>query len=420
MTSLTNKRILLGISGGIAAYKCATLIRLLRQAGATVQVVMTEAAKSFITPLTVQALSGRPARGDLFDPTAEGAMSHIELARWADCIVIAPATADCIARLAQGRAEDLLSTLCLATTAPVIIAPAMNPRMWHAAATQRNLQNLSEGSVIIAGPEHGEQACGEVGLGRMIEPDALLPMIAQLFDQGALSGLRVLMTAGPTRELIDPCRYISNCSTGKMGYAIAQAAVEASAAVTLVSGPVNLPVPDRVNSVSVTSALDMYEAVMQRVDECDIFIACAAVSDYRLEKISKQKIKKHDDSLQLVLVRTPDILATVAKRSANRPYCIGFAAESENVLVNARTKLEKKCLDAILANPISDNRVGFESDDNKLWLLTADDQVSWPVQSKVQCARQLIEWIGQHYANATSKTAGSSDRQRNSTPEICD
>ena len=419
MKLLTHKHILLGITGGIAAYKCAELIRLLRHAGAEVKVVMTAAAKAFITPLTVQALSGQAVRDDLFDPAAEGAMGHIELARWADCIVIAPATADCMARLAQGRANDLLSTLCLASSAPVIIAPAMNQQMWHATSTQHNLAILQQRQAIIAGPDYGEQACGDIGLGRMLEPEILFSMIEKLFDRGILAGTRILITAGPTREAIDPVRYLTNRSSGKMGYAIAQAAIEAGAQVTLITGPVNLIPPERATTISVTSALEMYEAVMQAVNDCDVFIACAAVSDYRSQEIASQKIKKNTDTLQLQLVKNPDILAEVSALKS-RPFCLGFAAESENLLINARNKLERKGLDAIIANPISDDRVGFDSDDNKAWLLTRNDQISWPVQSKAQCARQLIEWIGQHYADITTQNSRSADRRQYSTTKLCD
>ncbi|WP_341709017.1 bifunctional phosphopantothenoylcysteine decarboxylase/phosphopantothenate--cysteine ligase CoaBC [Halopseudomonas sp.] len=393
MQSLSNKQVVLGVSGGIAAYKSAELIRRLRDAGAEVRVVMTNAAREFITPLTLQALSGHPVHGDLLDPAAEAAMGHIELARWADLVLIAPATADLMARLAQGRGDDLLTTLVLATDAPIAIAPAMNQAMWRDAATQHNLSLLLQRGVHVFGPGDGGQACGDVGPGRMLEPTDIAARAADCFQRGLLSGRHVLINAGPTREAIDPVRYISNHSSGKMGFALAEAAAEAGARVTLVTGPVNLPTPARVQRVDVVSAQDMLDAC-QAALPADLFIASAAVADYRPDTCADQKLKKtpgSDDGMTLTLVRNPDILATLAT-SAQRPgCCVGFAAETQDVLGYARDKLQRKNLDLIIANDVSQSGIGFNSDDNAVTLIDRQlTSTSLPQASKQKLARDII------------------------------
>jgi len=395
MERLVNKRVLVGITGGIAAYKGAELVRRLKEAGAEVRVAMTGAATQFITPLTLQALSGRPVHLDLLDPTEEGAMGHIALARWADVIVVAPATADFMAKLAHGRADDLLSTLCLASTAPLLLAPAMNTAMWQHPATQANAELLRRRGVHFIGPAAGEQACGEVGPGRMVEPPAITAAVAGLFMRGELQGLRVMVTAGPTREAIDPVRYISNRSSGKMGYAIAEAAAEAGAHVVLVSGPTALPSPPRVERVSVENAAEMREAVMTRIHNCDLFIGAAAVADYTAAAAA-QKIKKHGAHLTLELSRTDDIVAAVAAASP-RPYTVAFAAETEDLLARARQKLVAKRLDLVAANWVGQAGTGFDSDDNALTLVWADGSVEWPLASKADLARRLIFFIAERY-----------------------
>src|SRR5690606_28327782 len=337
MSTLTNRRIVLGITGGIAAYKAAEVVRRLRDRGADVRVVMTEAAQQFITPLTLQALSANPVHTDLLDPAAEAAMGHIELARWADLILIAPATADFIARLAHAHADDLLTTLCLATPAPIALAPAMNQGMWRDAGTQSNIALLRARRIALWGPADGEQACGDVGPGRMLESDQLAELAAAAFASRILDGRRVLITAGPTREEIDPVRYISNHSSGKMGFALAQAAVDAGAKVTLIAGPVALSTPERVERVDVQSAQQMFDAVMARADDCDIFIAAAAVADYRPAAVAADKIKKQREEMTLTLVRNPDIVASVAALRP-KPFTVGFAAETSNVATYARDK----------------------------------------------------------------------------------
>ncbi|MGH8286786.1 MAG: bifunctional phosphopantothenoylcysteine decarboxylase/phosphopantothenate--cysteine ligase CoaBC, partial [Steroidobacteraceae bacterium] len=362
---MRGKCILLGVTGGIAAYKSPDLVRRVRERGAEVQVVMTAAAREFVTPMTFQAVSGREVRTDLWDTAAEAAMGHIELARWADAVLIAPASASFIARLSTGQADDLLTTLCLATDAPIAIAPAMNRLMWANAATRANVETLRARGVAIFGPGEGDQACGEVGAGRMLEPLELADLLgAQLTATGPLAGRRVLITAGPTREPIDPVRFVSNRSSGKMGFAIAQAAREAGAEVVLVSGPVSLPSPDGVRRVDVESAADMLAAVLREVESTDIFISTAAVADYRPTRAAGQKIKKTADKLDLELERTPDVLATVAARP-RRPFVVGFAAETESIEQHARTKLMKKNLDMIAANEVGAEK-GFDCEDNEL------------------------------------------------------
>jgi phosphopantothenoylcysteine decarboxylase/phosphopantothenate--cysteine ligase len=402
MSTLTNKRILLGVTGGIAAYKGAEIIRRLQDAGAEVRVVMTRAASEFITPLTLQALSGNPVHQDLLDTDAEAAMGHIELARWADLVLVAPATADIIARLDNGRGDDLLTTLCLATNAQLVIAPAMNQAMWLNAATQHNIDVLKTRDVLVFGPGEGTQACGDVGPGRLLEPDLLVEKCAAIFSSGALSGLHIIITAGPTREAIDPVRYISNHSSGKQGYALAEAAVEAGARVTLVSGPTALPVPERVEFVPVISAQDMYDAVMSRIDNSHMFIGVAAVADYRCATVAEQKIKKAEgtDSLVIEMVENPDIIADVSR---NNPNCftVGFAAETNNVVAYARKKLERKGVQLIVANDVSDQSIGFNSDENKTTIVSVSGEEELPKMSKAQLSRQLVSIFARHMEQLT-------------------
>src|SRR3569623_27271 len=395
MQQLFIKRVIVGIAGGIAAYKGAELVRRFKEAGADVRVVMTPAATRFITPLTLPALSGRPVHVALLDAAAENGMAHISLARWADAIVVAPATADFLARLAHGRADDLLSTLCLASTAPQLLAPAMNSVMWQHPATQANADLLRRRGVQLVGPVAGEQACGEVGAGRMEEPPALVAAVAALFATGALQGLRMLITAGPTREMLDPVRYISNCSSGKMGYAVAAAAAEAGAQVVLMSGPTAVAAPVRVERIQIESARDMHAAVMARANACDLFIGAAAVADYTMAAPAPQKLKKRDDNLALELTRTTDIVAAVAAL-APRPYTVAFAAETEELLANARLKLEAKGVVLVAANWVWPG-LGFDSDDNALTLVWEGGSIEWPVASKTALARRLISFIAERY-----------------------
>ena len=400
MQRLTNKRILLGITGGIAAYKSAELTRAYKAAGADVRVVMTPAALEFITPLTMQALSGNPVHTALLDPEAEAGMGHIELAKWADLIVVAPASADFIARLESGMANDLLSTLCLASDAPLCLAPAMNQAMWRSTATQGNVFQLLQNKVTFWGPDSGEQACGDVGPGRMLEPIAIAKLSATMFDKQLLSGKTVHITAGPTREPIDPVRYISNHSSGKMGYALAKAAQEAGANVKLISGPVNLECPDRVTRIKVESAEQMLAAVLDDIANCDIFIGCAAVADYRPAVIENNKMKKgSSDTLSLALVKNPDIIATVGQLP-NKPFTLGFAAETQNVVAYARTKLASKNLDMIAANDVSNSDIGFNSDENALTLISKDSEHKLAQTSKTKLAQQLIEHVAEQLTTA--------------------
>ena len=398
MQRLSQKHIIVGISGGIAAYKSAELVRRLRDLGAQVHVVMTHGAREFITPLTLQALSGNPVHVDLLDPNAEAAMGHIELARWADLVLVAPCTADLMSRLVQGAANDLLTTLILATDAPVALAPAMNQAMWADPATQANAQTLSQRGFKLLGPGTGVQACGDIGLGRMLEPELLAQNTADLFAHQALTGKHLVITAGPTREDIDPVRYITNHSSGKMGFCLAEAAAEAGARVTLISGPVHLATPDRVQRVNVNSAADML-AACEAAMPCDIFIGAAAVADYRPEIIAEHKLKKDPssiDGMTLSLIRNPDILATIANR-ADRPFSVGFAAETQNLLEYAAGKLRDKNLDLIVANDVSNTSIGFNSDDNAITVIDRQQQQSSFAQtSKSKIARQLITLIATH------------------------
>jgi phosphopantothenoylcysteine decarboxylase / phosphopantothenate---cysteine ligase len=396
---MQGKRILLGVTGGIAAYKSPDLVRRLRDRGAEVQVVMTASARQFVTPLTFQAVSGRAVRTDLWDPAAEAAMGHIELARWADLVLIAPASAGFIARLASGQADDLLTTLCLATEAPIALAPAMNHVMWANVATRTNVATLLSRGVQTLGPAEGDQACGEVGPGRMLEPLELAERAAQLvLRDGPLQGRRVLITAGPTRERIDPVRFISNRSSGKMGFAVAQAAREASADVVLVSGPVSLATPAGVRRVDVESAADMLAAVLRELQGTDIFISTAAIADYRPAQPAEQKIKKTNDTLDLNMERTIDVIATVAARP-DRPFVVGFAAETESVEQHARAKLLRKNLDMIAANEVGHDKA-FDCEDNQLVVLWRNGREELGKASKLALARELIVLIAKSFVSA--------------------
>ena len=396
MPSLAEKQLVLGITGGIAAYKSAEIIRRLMDHGAVVQVVMTDAAKAFIAPLTLQALSGRPVRDSLLDPSAESGMGHIEIARWADQIVVAPASADFIARLAGGMASDLLTTVCLATSAPIALAPAMNQGMWTNAATQRNIDTLTADGVTLLGPASGAQACGEVGPGRMLEP---ADIVNHLMDSGkvrALDGTNVTITAGPTWEALDPVRALSNHSSGKMGYAVAAAAAAAGASVTLVSGPTALNPPSGIRYQPVQSAEDMLAAVEREIEDCDVFIGVAAVADYRPAQSASSKIKKHTESVTLELVRNPDILARVAQ-SPKRPFTVGFAAETDQAIPNARDKLQRKGLDLIAVNQVNETNNPFGSEENHLVLISETDEIDLGRDSKTALAEHLIAEIAHRY-----------------------
>ena len=394
MSASTPFKVLLGVTGGIAAYKSAELVRRLREQGAEVQVVMTEGARHFVGAATFQALSGRPVRTDLWDAAAEAAMGHIELARWADRVVIAPASADFLARLAHGLAGDLLTTLCLATEAPLTVAPAMNRLMWANAATQANVATLRSRGVEVLGPADGDQACGETGPGRMLEPaDIAAALWPGAGPGGALAGRKVLVTAGPTRERIDPVRFITNRSSGKMGYAVAEAARAAGAEVVIVSGPVSVATPPGVRCVDVESAEQMLDAVRAELPGTDIFIAAAAVSDYRPVQAAAEKIKKTSDSLMLALSRTTDILATVAAGTP-RPFVVGFAAETQNVERNALAKLEAKRLDMIAANQVGD-RLAFDCEDNALTVYWPGGRQELPRASKREVATGLVRLIAE-------------------------
>jgi phosphopantothenoylcysteine decarboxylase/phosphopantothenate--cysteine ligase len=397
MAHLFNRNILLGVSGGIAAYKSAELVRQLQERGATVRVIMTHGAQEFITPLTLQALSGNPVHTELLDADAELGMGHIELARWADLLLIAPATADLIARLSAGRADDLLTTVALATAAPLLLAPAMNQQMWKDPATIANTSRLSERGIYLVGPGAGQQACGDIGPGRMEEPHLIADAAAGLFQTGLLAGKRVVITAGPTREALDPVRYISNHSSGKMGYAIAQAAVDAGAITTLVSGPVALPSPEHVQCHPVESAEQMLTQCLDLLPDCDIFIACAAVADYRPARVEEQKIKKGAEQITLQLIRNPDIVAAVAAHE-NRPFTVGFAAETNDVLNYARDKMQRKGLDMIVANDVSDPSIGFNSDQNEATVLWHGGEQALERTGKDAIAQQLVTLIAQRVA----------------------
>ena len=394
MNSLANKNVLLGVTGGIAAYKSAEIVRYLKKAGSSVRVVMTESAKEFITPLTLQALSGNRVSSELLDAEAEAAMGHIELAKWSDGILIAPTTANSLARLASGRADDLLSSVTLAFDGPISLAPAMNQAMWNDKRTQDNLNSLINKGFKICGPGSGEQACVDIGLGRMLEPLEILELFSSSFAQGEMSGKSVLITAGPTQEPIDPVRYITNKSSGKMGYSLAEAAVESGAKVTLISGPVNLDTPPNCHKVSVQTAKEMYEAVMHHIKGKDVYIGTAAVSDYRPEEVKNSKIKKEGNNspIHLRLQENQDILKSVSELE-QRPYVVGFAAETDNLLVNAEKKLKNKGLDLIVANDVSNKEIGFDSNDNEVTLITRTEQQLIPKQNKRKISKKIVKFI---------------------------
>lgn len=411
MQHLNNKRVLLGVTGSIAAYKAAELIRRLREAGAEVRVVMTEGAKAFVMPLTFQALSGFPVYENLLDKEAEAAMGHIELARWADVILIAPATANSLANLVQGNADELLHAVCLAADVPLAVAPAMNKHMWADQATQENIQILTKRGVLVIGPDSGEQACGDVGEGRMIDSDIIVSAVSNLFSVGSLTGHTVVITAGPTREAIDPVRYISNHSSGKMGFAIANAAVEAGAKVILISGPVHLDTPDRVTRLNVESAAEMETVVREQVASADIFIATAAVADFRPVTVQQEKIKKTDEGfnaedLNLALEKTTDILAMVKAEHGNI-FCVGFAAETQDLENYAKAKLKNKNIEMIAANLVghsaSKTAGTFNSDNNELTVFWDEGSVSFALASKTKLARQLIDLIAQRFSLSAAK-----------------
>ncbi|PLC58700.1 bifunctional phosphopantothenoylcysteine decarboxylase/phosphopantothenate--cysteine ligase CoaBC [Photobacterium carnosum] len=403
MQTLAGKKILLGISGGIAAYKCAELTRRLIERGAQVQVVMTKAAQEFITPLTMQAVSGNPVSSSLLDPSAEASMSHIELAKWADLVLLAPATADLIARINAGMGNDLLSTLCLATDAPIAVAPAMNQQMYRNVATQENLATLQRRGLMLWGPASGEQACGDVGPGRMLEPMQLVHHCEDFFQQPDLSELNIVITAGPTREAIDPVRYLSNYSSGKMGFAIAAAAAKRGANVTLISGPVNLTTPAGVTRININSAVEMQQAALACAVKNEIFIACAAVADFRPAQVAEQKMKKQPGNEEMViqLVKNPDIVASIAALTEQRPFTVGFAAETQNVEHYARGKLTTKNLDLICANDVSVQGQGFNSDTNALHLYWPNGDKALPLATKADLGQQLVTEIVALYQHAT-------------------
>ncbi len=397
MHRFQNRQILLGITGGIAAYKAAELTRALRREGAEVQVVMTRAAADFITPLTLQALSGKPVRTELLDTQAEAAMGHIELARWADLVLVAPASADFMARLAAGRSDDLLSALCLATAAPVALAPAMNQGMWLDPATQENCTLLKSRGIRLFGPGEGDQACGDTGPGRMLEPEELADCAASCFESRLLEGKCALVTAGSTREALDPVRYLGNRSSGRMGFALAAAAADAGAKVILVSGPSALPTPERVERVDVVSTEDMHRAVLERAGDCDLLLAAAAVADYRPAERAEQKIEKTGETLHLSLVQNPDILAEAAARHPQL-FTVGFAAETGPPAERGRRKLDAKKLDLVVANDVSRTDIGFDVEDNEAVLLWPGGEEALPRASKRQLAVQILERVAKRMA----------------------
>lgn len=394
--SLTNKRVLLGVSAGIAAYKTPDLVRKLAELGAEVQVILTRNADQFVAPLALQAVSGHAVHSYAMTAESESGMGHIDLARWADVVLIAPATANVIARLCQGNADELLTTVCVATEAPIAVAPAMNQQMWQNQATAANMQTLKQRHIDILGPDSGEQACGEVGLGRMLQPADIAKQLGQTFQSGSLTGKNIMITAGPTWEALDPVRGITNHSSGTMGYALAQAAVEAGAKVTLVSGPTNLPAPERVSRIDVISALDMQAAVVSSIAQQDIFVGVAAVADYRPIDFNDQKIKKNADEMTITMVKNPDILAEVAARD-NPPFCVGFAAETNDLVDYARGKLERKKLNMIAANHVGGTETGFGTPDNAITLISQDAVVELPKQNKYALARALLAEIAKQF-----------------------
>ncbi len=405
MHALHNKRILIGLTGGIAAYKIPQLVRDLKAGGAEVKVVMTQSAKAFITPMTLQAVSGEPVHDDLFDPSQEAAMGHIALARWADCILVAPASANSIAQFVHGQACDLLSTLWLVSSAMKCIAPAMNRLMWEAPATRRNIAQLKQDGVHVLGPDEGEQACGEIGLGRLREPEALLTALTQLFSPNLFSGQHIVMTAGPTQEALDPVRFMSNHSSGKMGFALAAAAASAGAKVTLIAGPVALATPENVTRIDVVSAQQMHDAVLQCALQADIFIGTAAVADYTPVETAPHKLKKQAESLTFTFVKTPDILAKVSQLTP-KPFMVGFAAETECVREHALKKWRDKQLDLLFANEVSDAHNPFYHDENQLhafWGESESEYQFFPLQPKPQLAQQILTLIATCYTKSVAR-----------------
>lgn len=396
MHNLTNKRVLLGVTAGIAAYKTPDLVRRLSELGAEVRVIMSKNSEQFVTPLALQAVSGHQPHNYEMNADSESGMGHIDLARWADIVLIAPATANFIAKLCNGMADELLTTVCVATEAPIAVAPAMNQQMWQNPATINNMAQLNERGVHILGPDEGDQACGEVGPGRMLQPADIAQRVAKLFTSNLLAGKSVMITAGPTWEALDPVRGITNHSSGLMGYALAQAAVEAGAKVTLVSGPCKLSTPDHVNRIDIISAEEMNQTVFDTIEQQDIFIGVAAVADYRPVDVSDKKIKKNDDTMTIELVKNPDILANVAS-SKNPPFCVGFAAETNNMEQYARSKLEKKNLDLIAANHVGSKDTGFGTPENAITLVSKTNTIELPKASKTKLARTLIQHIAEHY-----------------------
>ena len=392
MSSLSQKRIILGITGGIAAYKSAEIARRLQDQGAEVRVIMTDSAQEFIRPLTLQALTGKPVHTDLLDPKAEAAMGHIELARWADAILIAPATANFMAALSQGIANDLLTTVCLAASGKIVVAPAMNQAMWSQPASQENITRLKQRGITIFEPDSGIQACGDIGPGRLQQPEAIVERFSGIFDSNVLSGKQVIITAGPTREAIDPVRYISNHSSGKMGYALASAMIDAGASVTIISGPVSIEKPERCEFIPVITAKDMLEAASSAAKKADIFISAAAVADYFVTDIATHKIKKKSDKISINVSKTPDIVAILSKNNP-KMFVVGFAAETEQVETHAREKLHRKKMDAIIANDISRDDIGFNSDDNEALWIDAESCISLNKKSKTQLAREITVLI---------------------------
>ena len=397
MKQLANKHILLCVTGGIAAYKAAEIIRLFKTSGANIRVLMTEAAQEFITPLTMQALSGNQVHTDLLDTKAEAAMGHIELAKWSDIILIAPCSANSIARLASGKGDDLMTAVCLAAECKIYFAPAMNQAMWSDSRTQENFKKLTNNNFISIGPDSGEQACGDEGFGRMSEPPQIINQIASSFSQGLLAGKKILITAGPTREKIDPVRYISNRSSGKMGFSIAEAARDAGGLVSIISGPVSLETPNEVDRINVESADEMLKEVDKAINNFDLFISTAAVSDFKPEEYENQKIKKQKkaNNLNLELIKNQDILKSVSENKGDLKV-IGFAAETQNIIENAKKKLKEKNLDLIIANDVSDDSIGFDSDENEVYLITKKIEKKISKISKKKLSRNIIEFIAEN------------------------
>jgi len=397
MKQLANKHVLLCVTGGIAAYKAAEIIRLFKTSGSNVRVLMTSAAKEFITPLTMQALSGNQVHTDLLDTDAEAAMGHIELAKWSDIVLIAPCSANSIARLASGKGDDLMTAVCLAAECKIYFAPAMNQAMWSDSRTQNNHKKLLENKFIPIGPNSGEQACGDEGYGRMSEPQEIVNNIASGFSEGLLAGKKILITAGPTREKIDPVRFISNRSSGKMGFSIAEAARDEGGLVSLISGPVSLETPNEIKRINVESADEMLSEVDKVINDFDLFISTAAVSDYKPEEYEVQKIKKekNTDNLNLELIANKDILKHVSKDKGDLKV-IGFAAETQNIIENAKRKLNEKNLDLIIANDVSDPSIGFDSDENEVYLITDEIEKKIDRVSKKKLSRSIIEFIANY------------------------